>query len=111
MSNTPISDVVADLDSHGIYDAAKVAEDLVAAGYTGPLPEGITHAEMRKAIEDRGLGGWLAPDDGTRHIAGHTVAAMVCSHLTGTQPGSQYFGRGTAYRADLAAIKAWEESR
>ena len=45
------------------------------------------------------------------NVAGHTVAAMVCSHLTGTQPGSQYFGRGTAYRADLAAIKAWEESR
>lgn len=106
--NTPITDVVAELDSHTIYARDDILVDLRAAGYTGPFPEGMSHRQMVGAIKDRGLGGSLGPDDGMRLIAGYSVAQIVAGGTAGRTPGDRYHGRGSAYRANVEAIREWE---
>lgn len=110
---TPVADFLDGLDSHAIYDLDGIWVDLDAIGYDGPKPEGASLAEMRRAIDARGLGGTLLAEGrpGQRLIAGYQLAALVARRLLGEAPGDAFFGRGSAFRANVAAIRAHEEGR
>lgn len=114
-TKTPIADALEGIGSHSIVDLGHATGLLRAAGYTGPMPNGYTHDQTMRQINDRGLGGGLAKEDypGQKYIAGFQLAPVVVCSVTGAEvnPGSQYFGRGSSFRADVAAIRAWEENR
>jgi hypothetical protein len=96
------------LDSHGIYDLKWVTEELTKVGYTGSMPGGLTQDQMFKSIEARGLGGELDPEEypGQLSVAGYIVAGHVTRVLLGEAPGDKFFGRGSAFRANVSALKA-----
>jgi len=95
------------LDSHTIYPVDELAAELRALGWRDPLPTGSTHAQIARAIDARGLGGELAPDDGRRLIAGFEVSRWLAAYMLGHAPGDRFYGRGSAHRANVAGLRAF----
>ena len=112
-TRTPIADVLDRIDSHAIVDLGWCMVELRGAGYNGPAPAGLTWQQMADAIAARGLGGNLEPElfGGELFTAGYMLAGVIAAHLLGHAPGRLFHGRGSAYRADLTAIRAYEQER
>ena len=90
------------LDSHGIYP--ETALDEFDAEYRACVPL-YSHARAAEMIAARGLGGELAEDTGEKLFAGYAAAeALAYEALGRIPPGSRYFGRGSAFRANQAAL-------
>ena len=96
------SEFLDTLDSHGIYPETAL-EDLDAE-YRACVPL-YSYARTAKMIAARGLGGELAEDTGEKLFAGYAAAEALGKKALGkTPPGSRYFGRGSAFRANKAAL-------
>lgn len=93
-------------DSHGIYDAGKLSE-LEQFGIPADIVPTYTHDQQVAAIEARGCGGWIE-DHGTRTFVGYMLSGALARYVTGNEPGAQFFGRGSAHRANLAALREHE---
>jgi hypothetical protein len=97
------SEFLSEMDGHGIYSAEKLGE--LDAEYRDAVPT-YSHQQTFAAIEARGLGGELAPDNGVKLIYGYTTAAALARLLLDEAPSNSLFGRGSGFRADLAALRA-----
>jgi hypothetical protein len=95
------TDLLAELDSHGIYDAQMLDE----CGFDTSAVPVESHANVAAQIVARGLGGELAPDNGQGLISGYKVAYALAMQFLGDSPGTAYMGRGSSYRADYQALK------
>lgn len=96
------SEFLSQMEGHGIYDA-KMLSDLDEQ-YRGCVPT-FTHKQTIAAIAARGLGGELAPDNGAKLIYGYSTASALANALLPDAPSNHLFGRGSGFRADLAALE------
>jgi hypothetical protein len=101
MAYSKPTELLSDLDSHGIYNAAMLEE---CEFDTSSVPTQSV-AEVQRRIEARGLGGHVegGPDD--RLITGHDVATALAREFLGDSPGTFYQGRGSSFRADFEALE------
>ena len=97
------SEFLAELDSHGIYDAEHLAEDW--RKNTGLEPCWPTHsvAATQATIEGRGLGGQVSGEGKTAW--GYEVAEAVALELCG-DTGYPYHGRGSRHREAIRMLVA-----
>lgn len=109
-TSTPIADVLRNLDSHDIYDAAELERQLRDAGYSGPVPS-YTPKQVAGQIAARGLGGNLEPGFAEKLVAGFQLARAVAAYYGVAASGDQFNGRGSAFRAYIASIAAFEDVR
>jgi hypothetical protein len=101
-----IHEWLSNLHSHDIYDSTKMAEDFKKE--TGLEPSWITftHAEMKRSIEKRGLGGSLGEDNGGGLASGYAVAESLANKYATVNTTHQlYEGRGSRFRAALEALQ------
>lgn len=95
------TELLADIDSHGIYDAKMLER---CNFDTSKVPT-FTVPQTIKSIKARGLGGELSPahTKDTRLIYGWTTAeALASSYISFS---STAFGRGTVFRQCFTALK------
>ena len=95
------TDLLAEMDSHGVY-SAKMLGDCEFDTSTVPVE---SHASIEAQIKARGLGGWMEPDNGAGLITGYKVATALARKFLGDAPGLAFHGRGSSFRADVAALK------
>lgn len=97
---------LADLDSHGIYNAQGAAEDFRKD--TGQEPCWPTHsvARAKADIEARGVGGYVAGPDSELVAYGWEIAeALADKFAPGKSAHRMYYGRSRRFRAALEALK------
>jgi hypothetical protein len=94
------SEFLSQLDSHSIYPVS-VLDDLDPE-YRHMVAT-FTHQQTAQRMADRGLGGTLADDTGTKVIYGWTSASGLAMGILGKC--SQALGRGTAFRQNVALLK------
>jgi hypothetical protein len=94
------TDLLSDMDSHGIYDAAMLGE---CEFDTSSVPT-FTPEQTQINIEERGLGGTFEPTS-ARSIYGWTTARALAVTFAGRAPGDAFNGRGSSFRANLRALK------
>ena len=92
------SDLLAAMDGHGIYDAAMLDR---CEFDTDAVPT-FTVAETQRAIDGRGLGGYVE-DNGKRCIWGYATAASLAVRYAGRQ--SIKMGRGSSFRDNAAILR------
>lgn len=69
-----------------------------------------SYRQMAREVAAGKPGGHLAnAGDGARYVAASEICEAVTYLLTGTNPSSQFFGRGSGYRANVAAIRSKSE--
>ena len=95
------------ISSHGIYTASELAQDF--REQTGIEPCWPTHTveDARAAIDARGLDGHV--DDGPDVAYGYEIAAALEHKLAGTHTCDMFHGRGSRFRASVAAIAEVEK--
>lgn len=103
MTNNELADWLADLDSHGVYDAEKLSELDEADRAVVPTQ---TPKQVAAAMEARGLGGWLDTDAG-RLFTGYATAEALCRRRLGELPNTvlRLHGRGSIQRACIQALR------
>jgi hypothetical protein len=108
MTNAQLADWLDQLDSHTMYDAQMLTElpaDLMAVVPT------FTTAQMRKQIEQRGLGGSITTEDKilfTGYQASDAIARERCGYDACHAAYGWISGRGSIHRA---AIKLLRETK
>lgn len=74
-----------------------------------------THDQMIRRLKADPRGGTLGPEPypGAWYTSGFELARAVwrCLVPIVAPPGDRFFGRGTAFRANVAAIREYEQSR
>jgi hypothetical protein len=98
---TKPSELLDELDSHGIYGVAILAD---CDFDTSTIPT-YTPAQQRSAIERRGLGGFVE-DHGERTITGWVTAEALAKKFTGGGAPLFLHGRGSIFRACVERLKA-----
>ena len=103
MTNKELADWVADLDSHGVYDAEMLKQLDEADRAVVPTQ---TPTQVAAAMEARGLGGWVDTDAG-RLFTGYVAAEALCRRRLGELPASvlRLHGRGSIQRACVQALR------
>lgn len=108
MTDKPkLSEWLADFDSHTVYDVSCL-DDCPLEGAREVVPV-QTHAQVKTAIQQRGLGGTLAPDNGHGLVSGYMMAEALGRKALGPEhDGSwnRYQGRGSRFRAVIADLQA-----
>ena len=102
-----ISEWLSGYDSHGIYDSDGTKRDLLEkTGVEAPWA-GSTHAQVARAIKERGVGGTLAPDSGQRLVSGFEMAEHLCLKLVDDkqQTFHRFMGRGSRFRAAVSDLE------
>lgn len=95
------SELLEDLDSHGIYGVEAFEEcEFSTACIPTQTPE-----SMKREIVARGLGGTINLDAGEEMFSGWKAAHALAKEYLGEDPGSRYQGRGSAFRASLQGLK------
>src|SRR5438309_917426 len=92
-----VSEFLADLDPHGIYDSAAIKKRFEAeTGKPACWPE-YSERETANAMSNRGLGGTLHPANGKKLCYGYSVAESLARKYA---PGYKCtkMGRGSAFR-------------
>lgn len=119
-----VSDWMGGIDSHTIYDHAALMADLeehtdatvidgdvVKVGERTAYVPGVTVRDLRRtqgAVETGNPKGAYFPeeiDPDLKVIAGFSLARALANGLAGHTPGDDFYGRGTAYRANVRALK------
>jgi hypothetical protein len=95
------SELLADMDSHSIQNAKMLEECQFDTSMVPTFSMKETEANMKA----RGLGGWIEGKPEDRLIYGWTTAAALARQFLGNAPGSAFMGRGSSFRADLAALE------
>jgi len=99
-----VADWLSELDSHSIYDSGalelELAEKVLGVPTNWPSQ---TQPAVKRAMDRRGLGGTIAPDDGKRLATGHEIAEFLAVELAGFR--SRCHGRGSIHRSCIAALR------
>jgi hypothetical protein len=93
--------VLEQMDSHGIY--AESILDPLPAHLRAVVPT-HTETEVIAQIKARGLGGSVDKTD-EMLVSGYMAATALAQAILGDAPGLAFHGRGSSFRADLAALK------
>lgn len=102
MSYAKPTELLADMDSHGIYDAAMLDE---CEFDTDCVPQ-FTPERTVRDIERRGLGGQLVAKPASKLIYGWTTAEALATKFLGRDPTPTYIsGRGTRFRHCVQALR------
>ena len=98
-----VSEWLAQLDSHNIYDAQGVAEDFKKE--TGLEPCWPTHSarEVVGMIKARGLGGSFHGN--APAVSGYEIAETLAENFTKSEDHRRFHGRGSRFRAALIALE------
>jgi len=95
------SELLADLESHGIYGASLLA----LCDFDTSLVPVLSAEATAASVNARGLGGEFTPsDDEDGYFTGWAAAAAFARQTLGHVPGSRFHGRGPAFRANLQAL-------
>lgn len=101
MTYSKPSELLRELDSHGIYNARALDE---CDFDTDTVPT-FTVDETARTIEARGLGGTVSGSDEDRLIYGFSTATALARAFLGESPGLMFQGRGSSFRCDLEALE------
>src|SRR5688500_11327285 len=103
MAYSKPSELLREIDSHGIYDAKMLDE---CTFDTTAVPT-FTVEQTARNIERRGLGGSVHGSEDDRLIYGYSTAeGLWRQHGTGGDPAAALQGRGSRFRTYLAALEA-----
>jgi hypothetical protein len=95
------SEFLDTLDGHGIYNATRLQE----CDFDVSFVPTFSMQQTIDAIKARGLGGNLHGDEDARVIWGYTTSAALAKQYLDHVPSGRLHGRGSGFRADLAALK------
>lgn len=95
---------LAELNSHSIYSAT-ILNELAQWDIDLRFAPVQTGRQVVKEIKDRGVGGHYNGKPTDENVSGFAVAEWLCRQVTGDSPGDRYYGRGTAFRANLAHLQ------
>lgn len=93
------TELLEDMDSHGIYDAAMLDE----CDFEIDSVPVFSKQSTEQAIAGRGLGGSVHGPDDARFIYGWTTAEALAKVILDFSPWQQ--GRGTRFRACVSALR------
>jgi hypothetical protein len=95
------SDLLDDLNSHDIVNV----QILQQCEFDTSMIPTFTMKQTIASIKRRGLGGHLEGAESDVLIYGWTTARALAVKLLGNAPGDRFHGRGSAFRADKAALR------
>jgi hypothetical protein len=106
MTNVELADWLDQLHSHSVYDAVILTEELPVE--LAALVPTQTTAQVRRAMENRGLGGDITTKDTilfTGYIAAMALSRARCGNDACQEAYGQIAGRGSIHRAAIALIR------
>ena len=90
-------------DSHGIYDAKRIAQDFKKKTGLDPCWPVHSAKEMVGMIEARGLGGDFHGT--TPAVSGYEIAEALAETLAKSCTHQSFHGRGSRFRDAMQALK------
>jgi len=99
------SEFLSELDSHGIYDARKMADAWRKETGMEPCWHATPTKQLKQAIKERGLGGWIDPTVSSG-VSGFGLATAVANHLVPERVCRGFSGRGSIFREAIEHLAA-----
>jgi hypothetical protein len=106
MTNVQLAEWLDQLGSHTVYDAVMLT-DTLPADIAAIVPTQTT-AQVRRAMENRGLGGDITTKDTilfTGYIAAMAISRARCGSDACQEAYGQIAGRGSIHRAAIALLR------
>jgi|SRR3990167_8393053 len=98
-----ISEWLAQLSSHEIYDAEKIAKDFTKNTGLKPCWHVYSAKAIRGMIKARGLGGSFSGEK--EAVAGYDIAESLAETLANSTAHRRFNGRGSRFDAALTALR------
>lgn len=105
MTNVQLADWLENHHSHGVFDAIALTELPVDVAEVVPTQ---TTAQVRRVMEQRGLGGEITTTDTilfTGYVAAMAIAQLRCGPVACNKAYGYISGRGSIHRAAIALIR------
>ncbi len=99
-----ISEWLAELDSHEIYESDLLEADFIERVGKIPCWPSLTAAQMRRQIASRGLSGDFDAGDGERFVCGNVVAEYLADKYGTHKEYMTKRGLGSRFRKAMESI-------